>query len=101
MVIYYGLILIVCHCKCRSLRRHGQSSDKGNRGTILAPLVGIILSLMDASVEMECGGKNDLVDVFASMECPSIMHCGFQYLLEYNWVSFFFDFIYFHVLAHA
>ncbi|KAG8642914.1 E3 ubiquitin-protein ligase RKP isoform X2 [Manihot esculenta] len=70
-----------------SLRRHGQSSDKGNRGTILAPLVGIILSLMDASVEMECGGKNDLVDVFASMECPSIMHCGFQYLLEYNWAG--------------
>jgi Kip1 ubiquitination-promoting complex protein 1 len=55
---------------------------------ILAPLVGILLNLLDASVEMECGERNDVVGVFASMDCPDTVHCGFQYLLEYNWVSF-------------
>lgn len=72
---------------CRSLRRHGQSLEKVNRGMILAPLVGIILNLLDASAESECGVQNDVVAVFSSMDCPDTIHCGFQYLLEYNWVS--------------
>ncbi|XP_015580547.2 E3 ubiquitin-protein ligase RKP isoform X1 [Ricinus communis] len=72
-----------------SLRRHGQSLEKVNRGMILAPLVGVILNLLDASVEMECGEQNDVVGVFASMDCPDTMHCGFQYLLEYNWAGSF------------
>ncbi|CAK7337924.1 unnamed protein product [Dovyalis caffra] len=70
-----------------SLRRHGQSLEKVNRGMILAPLVGIILNLLDASAEMECGEQNDIVGVFASMDCPDTVHCGFQYLLEYNWAG--------------
>ncbi|XP_034901852.1 E3 ubiquitin-protein ligase RKP [Populus alba] len=70
-----------------SLRRHGQSLEKVNRGMILAPLVGILLNLLDASVEMECGERNDVVGVFASMDCPDTVHCGFQYLLEYNWAG--------------
>ncbi|KAB5556567.1 hypothetical protein DKX38_007476 [Salix brachista] len=70
-----------------SLRRHGQSLEKVNRGMILAPLVGILLNLLDASVETECGEQNDVVGVFASMDCPDTVHCGFQYLLEYNWAG--------------
>lgn len=71
----------------RSLRRHGQSSEKVNRGMILAPLVGIIVNLLDASLEGECKGQNDVIGVFASMDCPDTVHYGFQYLLDYNWVS--------------
>lgn len=54
---------------------------------ILAPLVGIILNLLDASSGAEFEQKNDIVDVFASMDCPDTVHFGFQYLLDYNWVS--------------
>ncbi|KAF8404515.1 hypothetical protein HHK36_009400 [Tetracentron sinense] len=70
-----------------SLRQHGQSLEKINRGMILAPLVGIILNLLDAGVGTEYRGQNDVVEVFASMECPATVHCGFQYLLKYNWAE--------------
>lgn len=53
---------------------------------ILAPLVGIILNLLDASTNQK-EEQNDLVEVLASMDCPATVHCGFQYLLDYNWVS--------------
>jgi len=71
----------------RSLRRHSQSPEKINRGMILAPLVGIILNLLDATNSEEYGENNDLLDVFASMDCPDTVQYGFQYLLDYNWVS--------------
>lgn len=56
---------------------------------ILAPLVGIILNLLHATEDMECREHNDVVGIFASMDCPDMVHCGFQYLLDYNWVSSF------------
>ncbi|KAI9116940.1 hypothetical protein K1719_011939 [Acacia pycnantha] len=68
-----------------SLRRFGHTSEKVNRGMILAPLIGIILNLLDASNKEECQESNDLVDVFASMDCPDTVHYGFQYLLDKNW----------------
>ena len=77
---------IVCYHR-RSLRRHGQYPEKVNRGMILSPLAGIILNLLDASAQTECKAQNDVVGVFASMDCLDTVHCGFQYLLEYNWVS--------------
>ena len=55
---------------------------------ILAPLVGIILNLMDASAVSETEELNNIIAVFASMGCPATVHCGFQYLLGYNWVRF-------------
>ncbi|KAJ4966187.1 hypothetical protein NE237_018036 [Protea cynaroides] len=67
------------------LRRLGQSQEKINRGMILAPLVGIILNLLDASLDPE--SQNDLLGVFSSMDCPVTVQCGFQYLLEYNWAG--------------
>ncbi|KAJ8765528.1 hypothetical protein K2173_014650 [Erythroxylum novogranatense] len=70
-----------------SLRRHGQSMEKVNRAMILAPLVGIMINLLDESIEMESGQKNDVLDVFTSMDCPDTVHSGFQYLLEYNWAG--------------
>ncbi|XP_042506363.1 E3 ubiquitin-protein ligase RKP-like isoform X1 [Macadamia integrifolia] len=69
----------------RPLRRLGQSQEKINRGMILAPLVGIILNLLDASLDPEF--QNDLLAVFASMDCPVTVQCGIQYLLEYNWAG--------------
>lgn len=68
-----------------SLRRPGQFQEKTNRTTILAPLVGIILNLMDASSDRVQGDLNDIIGVFASMDCPTTVHCGIQYLLGYNW----------------
>ncbi|KAK9163034.1 hypothetical protein Syun_003936 [Stephania yunnanensis] len=69
-----------------SIRRQGLSLEKINRGMILAPLVGIVSNLLDASTEFEDGQQN-VVSLFASMGCASTMHYGFQYLLEYNWVG--------------
>ena len=54
---------------------------------ILAPLVGIIVNLLDASTDSEFKEQNDVVGLFASMDCPETMHNGFHYMLEYNWVS--------------
>ncbi|KAF5749930.1 E3 ubiquitin-protein ligase RKP [Tripterygium wilfordii] len=72
-----------------SFRRNGQSSEKVNRYMILAPLVGIILNLLDASAKTEYEEQNDIVSVFASLDCPDTVHCGFQYLLEFNWAGSF------------
>lgn len=73
---------------CRSLRRHGQSLEKVNRGMVLAPLVGIILNLIKAGEQMECREHNDVVSIFASMGCLDSFNCRFQYLLDYDWVSY-------------
>ncbi|XP_047329553.1 E3 ubiquitin-protein ligase RKP [Impatiens glandulifera] len=72
-----------------SVRRHSQTQEKINRGMILAPLVGIIVNLLDSNVEetADCNEKNDIVSVFASMDCLDTVICGFQYLLEYNWAG--------------
>ncbi|KAI3451086.1 hypothetical protein Pfo_007751 [Paulownia fortunei] len=70
-----------------SLRRPGHSSEKVNSGMILAPLAGIILNLLDASRETNDGDQNDIVALFASMDCADTILYGFQYLLEYNWVG--------------
>ncbi|KAI3901074.1 hypothetical protein MKW92_036281 [Papaver armeniacum] len=52
------------------------------RGTILAPLVGIILNLLDAGASAEHVETNSVVSVFARMDCP----VRFQYLFDFNWV---------------
>ncbi|KAK1308152.1 E3 ubiquitin-protein ligase RKP [Acorus calamus] len=70
------------------LRRQGQSLEKMNRALILSPLCGIMLNLMEASADLQDGEPNDVVGVFASMDCPSTVYCGFQYLLNYNWSGF-------------
>lgn len=71
----------------QSLRRAGQSSEKLNSGMILAPLAGIILNLLDVSGETDDENQNDIVAIFASMDCADTILFGFQYLLEYNWVG--------------
>ncbi|CAA6659544.1 unnamed protein product [Spirodela intermedia] len=54
------------------------------RTMMLGPLIGIIVNLFDAGAEPTAGERNDVVGVFASMDCPAV-HCGLQYLLGYNW----------------
>lgn len=71
-----------------TFRRPGQSPEKVNRSMILAPLAGIILNLLDASLETDCRPQNDIVGVFASMDCPNTVLSGFQYLLEFNWSGY-------------
>ncbi|TVU37762.1 hypothetical protein EJB05_11096 [Eragrostis curvula] len=68
-----------------TLRRPGQQLEKTNRTMILAPLVGIILNLMECSSTSEHRELNDVMAVFASMDCPATIHFGLQYLLSYNW----------------
>ncbi|RCV14083.1 hypothetical protein SETIT_2G398600v2 [Setaria italica] len=68
-----------------TLRRPGQHQEKTNRTMILAPLVGIILNLMECSSTSEHRELNDVIAVFASMDCPTTIHFGLQYLLSYNW----------------
>ncbi|KAL5555872.1 hypothetical protein UlMin_038108 [Ulmus minor] len=73
----------------RPYRRHGHSLEKVNRGMILAPLVGIILNLLDASDNMKLGKHSDVAAIFASMDCPDRVYYRFQYLLDYNWAGSF------------
>ncbi|KAG7637012.1 E3 ubiquitin-protein ligase RKP [Arabidopsis thaliana] len=68
-----------------SLRRQGQPSEKVSRGILLAPLVGIILNLLEASEDSKPKQQHDVIGLFASMDCPDTVYYGFQYLLEYNW----------------
>ncbi|XP_031385849.1 E3 ubiquitin-protein ligase RKP isoform X2 [Punica granatum] len=70
-----------------SVKRHGQLSEKVNQGMLLAPLAGIILNLLDACGKGQLRSQNDVVNVFASTDCFNSVHCGFQYLLEYNWAE--------------
>lgn len=72
-----------------TLRRPGQTPEKVNRGMILAPLVGIILNLLDASVVTDSREQNDIVGIFASMDCSDTLISGFQYLLKFNWAATF------------
>lgn len=81
---FRNLFLHIRRCQCRTIRRPGQSPEKINRGMILAPLAGIILNLFDASMITK---ENDIAGIFASMDCPDTVVCGFQYLIEYDWVS--------------
>ncbi|GAB4847671.1 hypothetical protein Ancab_026733 [Ancistrocladus abbreviatus] len=71
-----------------SVRRHGYSLEKVNRGSILAPLVGIVVNLLDATVVAEHREQNDVLGVFASMDCPDTVICGLQCMLEYDWAGF-------------
>lgn len=70
-----------------SVRRHSSSLEKVNRGTILAPMAAIIMNLLDARMATDYRVQNDVVGVFASMDCPDTVLCGFQYLLESNWAD--------------
>ncbi|KAK9071573.1 hypothetical protein SSX86_008001 [Deinandra increscens subsp. villosa] len=72
-----------------TLRRPGQTPEKVNRGMILAPLVGIILNLLDASRVTDSREQNDILGIFASMDCADTLISGFQYLLEFNWAGTF------------
>uniref|UniRef100_I1QCE7 RING-type E3 ubiquitin transferase n=2 Tax=Oryza glaberrima TaxID=4538 RepID=I1QCE7_ORYGL len=68
-----------------TLRRPGQHQEKTNCTMILAPLVGIILNLMESSSTSGHRELNDVITVFTSMDCPATIHFGLQYLLSYNW----------------
>lgn len=77
----------------RSLRRQGQPSEKISRGILLAPLVGIILNLLEAREDSKQKQQHDVIGLFASMDCPDTVYYGFQYLLEYNWVRKLFNLV--------
>lgn len=87
MFQWFTYVLWCLLCFHRTLKRPGQAPEKVNRGMILAPLVGIILNLLDASLVTDSRKQNDIVSVFASMDCADTLISGFQYLLEFNWVS--------------
>ncbi|GAB4848337.1 hypothetical protein Ancab_003029 [Ancistrocladus abbreviatus] len=59
-----------------------------NWGMILAPLVGIIMNLLDSPVVVKHREQNDVVVVFAIMDCPDAVICGLQCMLEHDWADF-------------
>ncbi|KAJ3673347.1 hypothetical protein LUZ60_006721 [Juncus effusus] len=80
-----------------SVRRPG---EKTNRIMILAPILGIILNVLGPNESDSSNtightnghtsghtsvNVNDVVSVFCSMDCPTTLHFGFQYLLDFNW----------------
>ncbi|KAG9151750.1 hypothetical protein Leryth_002032 [Lithospermum erythrorhizon] len=70
-------------------RRPGQAFEKIHRGMILSPLAGIMTNLLAASEEGEDKQHIDIVETFASMDCPASVLNGFQYILDYDWGSSF------------
>ncbi|KAK6150498.1 hypothetical protein DH2020_015430 [Rehmannia glutinosa] len=86
-----NILLRLCKGSGFGFSKRGESSSSSvlfqvNSGMILAPLAGIILNLFDATRDTDDGNQNDIVAVFASMDCADTIVYGFQYLLEYNWV---------------
>lgn len=52
---------------------------------------------MDASEDTKQKQQHDVVGLFASMDCPDTVYCGFQYLLEYDWVRELLNLVSYHV----
>jgi hypothetical protein len=70
-----------------TVRQQGQSVEKINRAMILAPLVGIVLNLRNASSPQCRGMVYDMATVLAGVDVSAAVIANFQYLVEYSWVS--------------
>ncbi|KAG0626698.1 hypothetical protein M758_2G144800 [Ceratodon purpureus] len=72
-----------------TVRQQGQSLEKINRAMLLAPLVGIVLNLRNASSPHCHGVEYDMAAVLAGVDVSAAVIANFQYLVDYSWdVSF-------------
>ncbi|KAG0631920.1 hypothetical protein M758_1G290200 [Ceratodon purpureus] len=69
-----------------TVRQQGQSLEKINRAMILAPLVGIVLNLRNASSPQCHGVEYVMATVLAGVDVSAAVISNFQYLVDYNWV---------------
>jgi hypothetical protein len=78
------------HCDlllvCSTVRQQGQSQEKVNRAMILAPLVGIVLNLRNATMVPNHGMTYDLAHAIVSVDVSAAVISNFQYLINYSWV---------------
>lgn len=68
-------------------RQLGQSLEKIDRAKMLAPLVGIVLNLKNASLAPSHGVTYDMATVLAGVDISAAVVANFQYLLDYSWVT--------------
>jgi Kip1 ubiquitination-promoting complex protein 1 len=68
------------------VRQQGQSQEKVNRAMILAPLVGIVLNLRNATMVPNHGMTYDLAHAIVSVDISAAVISNFQYLINYSWV---------------
>ncbi|KAJ7546266.1 hypothetical protein O6H91_08G032800 [Diphasiastrum complanatum] len=69
-----------------TLRQYGQSLEKINRATILAPIIGIVLNLAAVTASSSHHMEHDVARALASIDISSVVTTNFQYLLDCNWV---------------
>jgi Kip1 ubiquitination-promoting complex protein 1 len=67
------------------VRQQGQSQEKVNRAMILAPLVGIVLNLRNATMVPNHGMTYDLAHAIVSVDISAAVISNFQYLINYSW----------------
>ncbi|XP_073388310.1 E3 ubiquitin-protein ligase RKP [Physcomitrium patens] len=88
------LIIFVLNHTTRSANAHffdstarqlGQSLEKIDRAKMLAPLVGIVLNLKNASLALSHGVTYDMATVLAGVDISAAVVANFQYLLDYSW----------------
>ncbi|XP_002974307.2 E3 ubiquitin-protein ligase RKP [Selaginella moellendorffii] len=72
-----------------TIKQQGQSLEKVNRATILAPVVGIVLNLSAATDPAGHRMEHDIARSIASVDVSSVATRNFQYLFDYDWLSTF------------
>jgi Kip1 ubiquitination-promoting complex protein 1 len=88
------IIFVLNHTTCSAdalffdstVRQQGQSQEKVNRAMILAPLVGIVLNLRNATMVPNHGMTYDLAHAIVSVDVSAAVISNFQYLINYSWV---------------
>jgi Kip1 ubiquitination-promoting complex protein 1 len=88
------IIFVLNHTTCSAdalffdstVRQQGQSQEKVNRAMILAPLVGIVLNLRNATTVPNHGMTYDLAHAIVSVDISAAVISNFQYLINYSWV---------------
>jgi Kip1 ubiquitination-promoting complex protein 1 len=84
-VLNHTTISADAHFFDSTVRQQGQSPEKINRAMILAPLVGIILNLRNATSTPNHVMAYDVATVLAGLDVSAAVIAKFQYLIDYSW----------------
>uniref|UniRef100_A0A7I4BXX7 RING-type E3 ubiquitin transferase n=1 Tax=Physcomitrium patens TaxID=3218 RepID=A0A7I4BXX7_PHYPA len=87
-VLNHTTISADAHFFDSTVRQQGQSPEKINRAMILAPLVGIILNLRNATSTPNHVMAYDVATVLAGLDVSAAVIAKFQYLIDYSWMAF-------------
>lgn len=75
--------LIICGFVFSTVKQQ----EKVNRAMILAPIVGIVLNLGNATCISNHSVKYDMATTIVGVDTSDAIIANFQYLVHYNWVS--------------